>query len=190
MNPSPFSHLHSSLVHLPIILTLVGGAIAVVAAFLTRGRLPFYTAIVLALATCGVLIAINTGREAKGIARDAGQVTPEIRQAIDRHETGAERSLWSIAVATVIAAASAALTARGSRAAAGARALTAIAALVAAFIVYGTGDRGGELVMKHGLGPPRAESTAAIDGSPARDGFPVHDGFGAAPASERQGEHP
>ncbi len=147
--------VHPTLVHIPILLTLVGSVTAAFSIMVTRRHLPLVTAALLVTAAIGAFVAVNTGREAKAIARDAGQLAPGVRPTLDAHELWAQRSLGATTAAALAALASALLTVGGRRGAGPARALTAALALVASLCVYKAGEYGGTLVAKHGLGPPK-----------------------------------
>lgn len=188
--------LHPAVVHFPIVLILIGAAVACTAVFFPRWHLPWIAAVLLALGGIGTYIAVETGESEE---ETAGKLPPVAEQLLDAHEDWAERTLVVAGIAAALAIAAAGFgtgiarktrgesaglapapeavsparsdatrTTRLSIIATGARAAAAVLALVACFFIYQTSHRGGELVYRHGVG---------VMTSPA-----------AAPASESHGQ--
>jgi uncharacterized membrane protein len=168
--PNP---LHPAIVHFPIVLLLIGAAVAVVCVFVSGRHLAWVAAALLALGAAGSFFAVKTGDSAQ---ESLGKLPPAIETLVDAHEKWAERTEIVGAVAAALAVVAAVLgtvsiwtrrrkRASGSdsiRSTAGwiapvslaltARVLTACVALTACFFVYETARRGGELVYAHGVG--------------------------------------
>lgn len=179
--------LHPAVVHFPIVLILIGAAVACAAVFLPRWHLPWIAAVLLGLGGIGAYVAVQTGDEEEEMV---GKLPPVAKQLLDAHEDWADRTQVVAGIAAALALASAGLgtviarrarrestrpapapdsasstrsgTTRLSIIAIGARATAAVVALVACFFIYQTAHRGGELVYNHGVGvlaPPTAPSS-------------------------------
>jgi uncharacterized membrane protein len=142
--PNP---LHPALVHFPIVLLLLGAAVAVPAALFARWKLPLLAAILLSLGTVGTIVARQTGEEE---GERIGE-TPASEQILDQHEKWAERT-QVVAIVAAVLAIGVLFTSRWSMVASGLGAATALAALVATWCVAETGHYGGQLVYRHGAG--------------------------------------
>ncbi|HLP76511.1 MAG TPA: DUF2231 domain-containing protein, partial [Candidatus Paceibacterota bacterium] len=105
MNALP-NPLHPAVVHFPIVLILLGAAVALVAAFWRKGYIPVFAAILLSLGALGSWVAMETGESDGGIVENS---TPAAEQLIEAHEEWAERTLVIASIAAVIAVASAGL---------------------------------------------------------------------------------
>jgi uncharacterized membrane protein len=143
--PSP---LHPAIVHFPIVLILLGAAVAVLAVFLRRWHLPWLAAGLLAAGAAGAFAAVWTGESA---AELVGELTPAAEQLLDEHEDWAERTRTVATTAAVLAILAASIG-RFPRIARSAAALAAVVAIAAAACVAETGHYGGQLVYKHGVG--------------------------------------
>lgn len=158
--PSP---LHPAVVHFPIVLILLGCAVAVVAAFTRRWHLPLLGAVLLSLGAAGAVVSVSTGaREGELVGETAGSV-------LDEHEDWAERTRTVALVAAALGIAAVAVS-RMPRTARLLGACTAIAAAGAAWCVVETGHRGGQLVYRHGAGVLAAGGAA---NNPGADGKAV-----------------
>lgn len=170
--PSP---LHPAVVHFPIVLLLLGAAVAVVSIFVNRWHLTWISASLLVMGALGAFVAVETGEMAQEIV---GQLAASSEDLLDSHQEWAERTEMTAGITAAIAIFSAALgvysvrlntrkvesmgnnpsvssiTRLVSRPAipSAARAITAVAALLSCFFVYQTARRGGELVYEHGVG--------------------------------------
>lgn len=164
--PSP---LHPALVHFPIVLVLLGTALAVVGVFTAGWHVRGFAGALLLLGALGVALAVETGeREAEAIDR-----TPAIDALLDEHQGWAERTEIAAIVAAVLAV-TAMATARFRRTTRLLSVAAAVGAIAASTGVYETGRRGGEMVYTHGAGviapaPATPEATAAT-APPGRDG--------------------
>jgi uncharacterized membrane protein len=168
--PNP---LHPAIVHFPIVLLLIGAAVAVVSVFVNRWHLAWVAAALLGLGAVDCFFAVKTGDSAQ---ESAGKLSPTAEALVDAHQGWAERTQIVGAIAGALAIGAAVLstlpawrkrrkapTENGSRhsnasrtavrtVALSARVLTAIVALTACFFVYETARRGGELVYTQGVG--------------------------------------
>jgi uncharacterized membrane protein len=168
--PSP---LHPAIVHFPIVLVVLGAAVAVAAVVINRWHLPWIAAALLALGGIGSYVAAETGEDAEDLA---GPLTAPAHALLEQHEEAAERTEVATAIAAVLAIAAAAIGAFSARRSAGGttdamaagkaetgggvkpalglvlRAATALAALTACYFIYETGHAGGQLVYEHGVG--------------------------------------
>jgi uncharacterized membrane protein len=143
--PDPF---HPAVVHFPIALILVGTAFSAVVAFWRKSPLTWVAAVLLGLGALGAWSAVESGESAGGLLEKG---TPEREALVDSHETWAKRTLMVTTAAAALAVATALLGA-WPRIARGVSILAIIASASAAFAVYETGHRGGELVYRHGAG--------------------------------------
>lgn len=157
--PSP---LHAAIVHFPIVLILVGTAVAVAAAFTRRWNLPTIALVVLALAAAGTGAAVATGDE----EGESVGGTPAIEKLIEEHEEWAERTLTVTVIAAVLALASA-VTGKWPALGRSTGIATAVVALAASLCVSQTGHRGGLLVYRHGAGVLLAGPADAAGGPQA-----------------------
>jgi uncharacterized membrane protein len=168
--PNP---LHPAVVHFPIVLLLLGAAVAVAGVFVNRWHLAWVAAGLLGLGAVGCFFAVKSGDAAK---ESAGEPSPTVEALVDAHEKWAERTEIVGAVAAALAIGAAVLgavpasrrrkerpTEKGAlhsnagwitpgSLALTARVLTAGVALMACFFVYETARRGGELAYGHGVG--------------------------------------
>jgi uncharacterized membrane protein len=160
--PNP---LHPAVVHFPIVLILLGCALAVVAVLVRKWHLPVITAVLLSLGALGAIVATTTGEADEELL---GELAPAAEHILDEHEDWGEFTRNIAIVAAILAVASAVLT----RFVIPARILAALAALVAIGAAYGvvqTGHYGGQLVYKHGAGVNTAAGNAA-QAQPAEQG--------------------
>ena len=156
--PSP---LHPAIVHFPIVLILLGSAVAVVAAFTRRWYLPGIAAALFVLGAVGSVVATQTGERDGELVSE----TPAIEAILGQHENWAERTQFA-AILVALLAVGAVVTSRWSGVARGLRVATAVGALAAALCVAETGHYGGQLVFRHGVGVnlAPAEANAAFQG--------------------------
>lgn len=98
MSMPPFSHLHPALVHLPIALLPAAAILALLGGLWPAQRRGIHAAalLLLGLGLAGALGALATGEAAEGLARR----TPELREALHRHEHLAERATAIFGVLT------------------------------------------------------------------------------------------
>lgn len=140
--------LHPAIVHFPIVLILLGSAVAVAAVFWRKHHLPLIAGAILALGAAGAWVAVETGESDGGLVENSfGQA----ESLLDAHEDWAKRTLTAATLAAVIAITSAGLV-RFPRMARAVAVAAAVSAIGASYAVYETGHRGGELVFKHGAG--------------------------------------
>ncbi len=144
--PAP---LHPALVHFPIVLILLGAGLSLLAVFWRKGYVPAFAAALLVMGALGAWAAVASGKSDGGLVENS---SPGTGALLDAHETWAERTLTAAAAASVLAVGSVVRFRRSPRAARGVAAAAALAAMVAAWMVYETGHRGGALVYQHGAG--------------------------------------
>src|ERR1700751_4188378 len=101
--PNP---LHPAIVHFPIVLLLIGAAVAVVSVFVSGWRLALVAAALLALGAAGALFAVKTGDSAQ---ESLGKLPPAVETLADAHEKWAERTEIVGAVAAALAVVAAVL---------------------------------------------------------------------------------
>ncbi len=163
----PFSlpdPLHPAVIHFPIVLLLLGAAVAVVSVFVHRWHLPWLAAALLVMGAAGALVAVETGEESR---ETLGKLASQIQPLVDDHEEWAERTEIAAAIAAILAllAAAGSMTIRLPSAAVRIfgwlfrpavhqtlRIPTAAMALLSCFFVYQTARRGGEMVYEHAVG--------------------------------------
>lgn len=161
--PSP---LHPAVVHFPIVLILLGAAVAVGASVIRRWHLSALAAILLGLGALGALVAYQTGEAEGELVAELNGVEP----VLDAHEQWAGRTR-NVALAAAALALAALFTRRWPRTTHVLRAGAAVAALGASWCVYETGHRGGQLVYRHGAGINLAPAgTVATDRAKPGDG--------------------
>ncbi len=170
--PAP---LHPVIVHFPIVLVLLGAAVAVAAVVIRRWNLPWIAAVLLSLGTIGSWVAAETGEDAED---QASALSAAADTVLEEHEEAAERTEAASAAAAFVAIVAAALGVFAARrkpgvpadgpgwlahpmVPSGLRAATALAALTACFFVYQTGHAGGKLVYEHGVGVKEGAAAAA-----------------------------
>lgn len=151
--------LHPALVHFPIVLILLGAALAVAAVVLRRVWLVRSVAVVLVLAAAGSLAAAWSGEENEEVAEHAGAATERI---FEEHEEWGERTRNAAIFAALAAAGAVAAFARMPGIARGLSVFTTALALAASWCVVEAGHYGGLLVYQHGVGvnaPPDARTS-------------------------------
>jgi uncharacterized membrane protein len=156
--PNP---LHPAVVHFPIVLILLGTAVAALATFWRKGYVPAFAAGLLLLGALGAWAALATGESDGGLVENSA---PQAESLLDAHEDWAKRTVTAAAIAAVIAIGAAALF-RFPRVARGVAVAAALAAGVASWTVYETGHRGGALVYQHGAGMNTAAAAAGAENS-------------------------
>ncbi len=152
--------LHPALVHFPIVLILLGTGASILAVFWRKSYVPAFAAALLVMGALGAWAAVATGKAYGGLVENT---SAGVGALLDAHEMWAERTLTAAAIAAVIGVGSVALF-RFPRAARGVAVAAALAAMVAAWMVYETGHRGGALVYQHGTG---VKTTLAATATPA-----------------------
>jgi len=179
--PTP---LHPLIVHFPIVLVLLGAAVAVAAVVIRRWNLPWIAAVLLSLGTIGAWVAAETGEDAED---QAGALSTAADTLLEEHEEAAERTEAASAAAAFLAVVAATLGAFAARRNEGVpaagpgwlahpmlppglRAVTAVAALTACFFVYQTGHAGGKLVYEHGVGVKQGPASLALPAAGAGRG--------------------
>ncbi len=160
--PNP---LHPALVHFPIVLILVGAAVAVVAVFLRRWHLPWLAAGLLLAGAAGAVAAAWSGEEAD---EEIGKLSPQAEEILEEHEEWGERSR-NLAIVAGLLAAGVVVSARFPKISRGLSIATAVAGLSASYAVAVTGHYGGLLVYQHGVGVSTSGSTAPATNSRGDD---------------------
>lgn len=170
MIPMP-SPLHPALVHFPIVLLLIGVPVAMAALFVRKAGLAWLTALLLAGAALGAVLAVRAGGQD---AEMAGTLNARAEAALDDHEEWGERTRAVALLAAGLAVAALVLR-RWPRIAFAAQLATAVAAIAGALCVAWTGHYGGQLVYAHGIGinvvaadtPPEGATAPAAAGEDA-----------------------
>lgn len=155
--PSP---LHPAVVHFPIVLILIGTAIACAAVVLRRWHLPAIAAVCLSLGAVGSVAATVTGGADEEMVGELGQPAENVLEEHEEHEEWGETTRNLALVAAVLSIAGA-LLGRFPIPARVAGAIAAIIAISASFAVAQTGHYGGRLVYRHGAGVNTAAGAAA-----------------------------
>mgnify|MGYP000249114460 CR=1 FL=1 len=139
--------LHPKVVHLAIGWMM--GAVGFALAWLIWNRTWLrMAALVLAVAGSVALFgARQTGEEAEHAFAEAGRMTEAVHEAIEAHEEWGTRAwigsmLWAVVLVLLSWRRWDALWVRG---------LVAILGLVLAYLIYQTGELGGELTYRHGV---------------------------------------
>ena len=183
--------LHLLINHFPVILTVVGTAIAVLALITRKRGVWLYATATLFLAGLASVPAFFTGEPAEEQIEDSWYVT---REAIHAHEEAADFAVWGLAIMGLIAAyawwrawrretvvvAGAVHTDRGDvpaeavvRAHAGLpawlRGLVVLSALVGLVLIYRTASLGGDIV-HHSTVLQSTPRPASVPAPPARGG--------------------
>lgn len=154
--PSP---LHPAIVHFPIVLILLGTAVALAAAFTARWHIRWLAALLLALGALGTFAAMRSGEE-EGEAVERSRPAEALLEA---HEEWAERTQGAAIAGALILIGAAAVTTRRPAIAQALSIAGAAATLAASWCVYETGHRGGQLVYRHGAGVNLAPVSAAAE---------------------------
>jgi len=161
--PSP---LHPAVVHFPIVLILIGTAVALIAVFVRRWHLPLLAAILLTGGAAGAVVATWTGGEDEEMV---GELSQRAEGVLEKHEEWGEFTR-NVAIGTAVLALAAAALVAFPKAARGISLLTALAAVVASYGVAQTGHYGGQLVYKNGVGINTSASTGPASGeAPAKE---------------------
>ncbi len=151
--PNP---LHPALVHFPIVLILVGTAVAAAAVFLRRWHLPWLAAGLLLAGAAGAMAAAWSGEEAD---EEVGSLSPAAEQILEEHEEWGERTR-NLAIAAGLLAVGAVAAGGYPKISRTLGILTAVAGLAASYAVAETGHYGGQLVYQHGVGVNSSGSSA------------------------------
>ena len=142
--PNP---LHPAVVHFPIVLLLLGAFVALVMAFVPRGRWPGLSAACFLLGAAGAVVAVQTGEE-------DGESAHKLwggKSVLKHHEDWAEATQVA-AIAAAVLSLGVLFTQRWPFAARSLAIATAVAGLVSAWCVIETGHYGGQLVYRYGFG--------------------------------------
>ncbi|QTN32477.1 hypothetical protein HZ994_09090 [Akkermansiaceae bacterium] len=151
--PNP---LHPALVHFPIVLILIGTAVAVAAVFVRRWHLPWLAAGLLLGGAAGAMAATWSGEEED---EGLGKLSPHAEQVLDEHEEWGERTR-NLAIIAGLLAAGAVVMLRKNKISRGLGVAAALVALAASYAVAETGHYGGQLVYRHGVGVSASGSSA------------------------------
>lgn len=160
--------LHPALVHFPIVLVLLGAAVAVAAAIVPRWRLPLIAAVLLGLGAVGSVIAVQTGERDGELVNE----TPALERVLEQHEEWAERTQSAAIIASILAV-GAVVTFRWPAVARGLNVVTAVSAMAATWCVVETGHYGGQLVYQHGAGVGPTATTGG-ERTPAERSVPTN----------------
>jgi uncharacterized membrane protein len=151
--------LHPALVHFPIVLVLLGAAVAIAALVWPRGQLPRWAAVLLVFGAAGAGMAYWSGEQGKELV---GLLPPAAESLLDQHEDSAKLTLIAAITAAGLSLAGLA-TARWPATARAFRVATVVAGLTAAVLVGLTGHRGGVMVYHHAVGVEQPVSPVASE---------------------------
>jgi uncharacterized membrane protein len=139
--------LHPAVVHFPIVLLLLGAALAWVTVFRPRGVWPLIAAACFILGALGAVLAGQTGeQEAEGVKKPLG--SKGVREA---HEEWAERT-QVVAIGVAVLAIGVLGVQRWPIAARTLAVAAAVGAVASTWCVIETGHYGGLLVYRYGMG--------------------------------------
>lgn len=156
--------LHPAVVHFPIVLLVLGTAIAVIAAFVPRGTLPLIAAALLALGAIGTIVGVQTGEREGEMIKE----TPAIEAILEEHEEWAERTQTVALIAAALAIGAVLTTKRWPKVGRTLGVVTAVGALAASYCVAEAGHYGGQLVYRHGAGVNLAPAGTAAANAPRK----------------------
>jgi uncharacterized membrane protein len=143
----PLSELHPVIVHFVIALGVVGVALRVLSLF-PFGKWARYGATALLLiAAVGGYFAVESGTAAHGLA----ERIPGVREAVQKHEHDGERTRNVLGIVALLEVGALLLRNRAG-VARGLMAASALVGLGAAYLIYETGEHGGELVYEYAGG--------------------------------------
>jgi uncharacterized membrane protein len=143
----PLSELHPVIVHFVIALGVVGVLMRVISLF-SFGQWARYGATALLLiAAAGGALAVKSGDAAHGPA----ERIPGAREAVQKHEHDGERTRNVLGVVALLEVGALLLRKKAS-AARGLMAASALVGLGAAYLIYETGEHGGQLVYEYAGG--------------------------------------
>jgi uncharacterized membrane protein len=155
--------LHPAIVHFPIVLILLGTAIAAAALAFPRTALAWFSAAILASGAMGAVAATWSGDEDEDKAEHSGAAA---KQVFEEHEEWGERARNAAILAALAAAAAAVSRKRLPGFSRVMAALTAIVALAASWCVIEAGHYGGQLVYQHGVGVKLAGQASSGKAAP------------------------
>ena len=139
-------HVHPMLVHFPIALLFVAAGLDVLALLLKRNeRLRFSAVVIYVLGALSALASFFTGRK----AADAVLLPAAANPLLTEHADWATRLVWFFSIYALIRIADLWRNKQAKAAFAWPLALIGVGGL---FLVYQTGERGGQMVFEHGVG--------------------------------------
>lgn len=151
---------HAMFVHMPIVLTFVGAALALLAAILrsnvTLRSLAIGCQLVLIIA---IFATQNSGESAEAAIEQV--MTPEVYELIAKHEEMADKA-WMFAVAALLSLSISAML--KSPAGTASAWLAVLVSAGSAGWIGATAHHGGELVYKYGVGTPQPVACFDIPG--------------------------
>jgi uncharacterized membrane protein len=143
------SKLHPDIVHFPIAFLLAYVLFEILGIILKKEFLSKSAHLFLFLGILGLIAAVLTGNQAKDAAHKLSKTGISISfKAINEHEDYANITLWFFAALLVLRT----MAAIKKKFIGTIKYSFIILALIGAFLVYETGEHGGILVYKHGIG--------------------------------------
>lgn len=141
--------LHPEIIHFPIAFLLGYALFEILGIFLKNEFLSKAAHLLLFLGVLGMIAAVLTGNQAKDIAHKISKTGISISfKAISEHEDYANITLWFFAALLVLRT----MAVIKKRFSGLIKYLFIILSLIGSFLVYETGEHGGSLVYKHGIG--------------------------------------
>jgi len=151
---------HAMFVHMPIALSMVGAALALLAAVLPRNKTARFIAIACQIAViAAAYLTVQTGEQADDAIKRV--MTPEVYDVINQHEEMAEK-VWLFGAGSLALLGLAAITKNKASVLLGW--IAALSCLATIGWVGATADHGGQLVYKYGVGTPQPVACVDIPG--------------------------
>jgi len=154
------AELHPKVVHFPVALLLVYALLELIGAVFKKSTFTNAAFIVLIIGFIGTIAAMVTGEQAAHLAEEwdeIGLLNDAIMPygAIDKHEDWASITLWYFLFVVILRSLfviNFVVKKKYENYFNSVRYGFAVLSLVGCFFIYETGERGGELVYKHGIG--------------------------------------
>ncbi len=141
--------LHPEVIHFPIAFLLGYVLFEILGIILKKEFLSKIAHLLLFLGVLGLIAAVLTGNQAKDIAHKLSKEGLSISiNAINEHEDYANITLWFFAALLVLRT----MAVIKKKFSGAVKYSFIIFSIVGAFLVYETGEHGGSLVYKHGIG--------------------------------------
>jgi uncharacterized membrane protein len=141
--------IHPEVIHFPIAFLLGYALFEILGIFLKKEFLSKTAHLLLLIGVLGLIAAVLTGNQAKDVAHNLSKSGISISfKAINEHEYYANITLWFFAALLVLRT----MAVIKKRFTGMIKYSFIILSLIGSFLVYETGEHGGSLVYKHGIG--------------------------------------